>query len=137
MNISEIRAAHEAATPGPWGWFGNTASKEIHLATQNRGRIFVLRFKRWGMRDAQPMFQVPPANGKMVPVTELVVFEKAYRRDFHDIDHPDARFIANSWEYVQTLLVHIDSLERHLRTYEARDTSNRPPSRILERGVQL
>jgi hypothetical protein len=94
-------------TPGPWGWFGNTDSNEIYLATPDRGMRFIMRFRRWGMNKGQPSFQL---NGRMIDAKNLVKFDvgdgqatgveagKAdpgvYRMDVVDIDHPDARLIA-------------------------------------------
>lgn len=98
-------------TPGPWQWYGNTKCNLLYLSTVNHGRRFVMQFKRWGMRDAQPMFQVKrDGYGVMVPASELVKFEvgdgkatgheqglddpTVYRMDIASIDHPDARAIA-------------------------------------------
>jgi hypothetical protein len=95
-----------AHTPGPWGWFGNTAGNRIYLATQHHGRRYVMDFTRWGMRGAQPRFQ---CDGLMVDGKELVRFAvgdrdvlgvtqarqntSVYRQDIIEIDHPDARLI--------------------------------------------
>lgn len=43
---------------GRWGWFGNTKHGGYNLATQQRGRWFILGFQRKGMRGAQPTFAV-------------------------------------------------------------------------------
>lgn len=96
----------QTPTPGPWGWFGNTKSQILYLSTVDRGRQFVMQFKRWGTGSGQPVFQV---NNRMVPAKELVKFEvgdgkarghehglddpSVYRMDVLDIDHPDARLI--------------------------------------------
>jgi hypothetical protein len=40
--IDEIRARHEAAIPGPWQWYGNTATDQVYLATRDRGRTYIL-----------------------------------------------------------------------------------------------
>lgn len=91
-------------TPGPWGWFGNEHG--FYLATPDRGRQYVMGFRRMGMRGAQPTFQ---KDGRMVLAQELVRFEvdpsvigmeagkaaeSVYRYDIIDIDHPDAQLIA-------------------------------------------
>lgn len=102
--------------PGPWRWFGDTRNRNIYLATQRRGRIFVMSFERWGMRGATPTFQV---NGCMEPASELARFEvgdrsilgheeakkspSVYRMDIASIDHPDARLIEAAPE-LRTLL---------------------------------
>jgi hypothetical protein len=83
-------------TPGPWKWFGNLSTQEVYLATARHGRKFVMQFERWGMRGAQPSFQVRngAGDGTMKPCKELAVREVPYRGDIVEIDHPDARLIA-------------------------------------------
>src|SRR5690606_27785976 len=54
--LDEIKARANAATPGPWGWFGNTDVKDLYLATKQWGRHYVMGFRRWGMQSAQPEF---------------------------------------------------------------------------------
>lgn len=95
-------------TPGPWAWFGNARMHSIYLATPDRGRQYVMSFKRWGMSGAEPVFQ--PRQGKgMVPASGLVTFEvgdrgivgvdaakadgSVYRLDIRGIDCADARLI--------------------------------------------
>ena len=94
-------------TPGPWGWFGNAGHQGLYLSTVHHGRRFVMNFRRWGFRNAQPAFQV---DGRMVPAADLLTFEvgepgvvgvdaakadqSVYRLDIRGIDHPDARLIA-------------------------------------------
>lgn len=40
--IEEIRRRADAAIRGPWFWGGNTESNTVHLATADRGRLFLL-----------------------------------------------------------------------------------------------
>lgn len=96
IDLAKLRALAEAATPGPWSWFGNTKTNSIMLATIDRGRQYVMRFRRWGMGGAQPVFLKPDERGGgwMHPAKDLVVYEVDYRKDFHDIDNADARWIA-------------------------------------------
>ena len=56
--LDEIRQREQAATPGPWGWYGNTDVQSIYLATKRWGRFTVMSFRRWGMQAARPMFAV-------------------------------------------------------------------------------
>lgn len=102
--------------PGPWRWFGDTHNRNLYLATQHGGRVFVMRFERWGMREATPTFQV---NGRMEPASELARFEvgdpgivghtaakaspRVYRYDIASIDHPDARLLEAAPELRQLL----------------------------------
>jgi len=95
----------EKRTQGTWEWFGNTKHNEVYLATKERGRVFVMDFVRWGMRGAQPRFQVQlddtPGSGIMRTLGELAQeesplgprFEVSYRRQFVGIGHPDAAAI--------------------------------------------
>ncbi len=93
-------------TPGPWAWFGNR-SGGVYLATPDRGRRYIMGFRRYGMNGAQPTFCV---GSVMKPAAELVQFAvgdesvrgfknadgdaSVYRYDISGIDHPDARLIA-------------------------------------------
>lgn len=92
-------------TPGPWGWFGNQHG--LYLATPDRGRRYIMGFRRQGLQGAQPTFQ---QRSIMVPASGLVKFAvgdgtargmtegradpSVYRYDIKEIDHPDARLIA-------------------------------------------
>ena len=74
-------------TPGPWEWFQEYG--RVYLATPDRGRLYVMGFKRLGMNDAQPAFAVweGEARGRfggiMHPASELDLSK-----------NPDARLIA-------------------------------------------
>lgn len=125
--LAEIRGRLEKATPGPWGWFGNTDGQELHLATVANGRRFVMRFGRWGFHSAQPWFQVA---GRMIEAAALVMFEvgnqavrgakqakqddSVYRRDVRGIDHPDADLIAHAPADIDTLLAEVERLRAAL-----------------------
>lgn len=113
------------ATPGKWAWFGNTDAKSIYLATVDRGRVFVMDFVRWGKSGAAPRF-----NGilGMKRADEYAVYEvcleaksrddeRVYRADFHDIGHPDARYIAfANPENARTLAeAYLDLLDENAR----------------------
>ena len=106
IDLDALETTARAATPGPWQWYGNTKQHEVYLATVDRGRVFVMDFARWGMRDAQPRFQVrlndEPGSGIMRGIGDLGAtehplgpcYEVPYRRQFVGIGHPDARHIA-------------------------------------------
>ena len=97
-------------TPGPWAWFGNAGSNSLYLATTHSGRRYVMGFKRWGMRGAQPQFQ--PGGRGLVDASELLEFAvgdrsvrgvkeargngSVYRLDVTGIDCADAHLIAAS-----------------------------------------
>lgn len=40
--LAEIVKRAAAIIPGPWEWYGNTATDEVFLATRDRGRLFIL-----------------------------------------------------------------------------------------------
>lgn len=88
-------------TPGPWGWFGSTRTS-MYLATAHSGRRYVMRFKRKGMGEAEPVFQV---NDRMVPASDLAIYEvnreatsakdpSVYRHDIIGFRSADACLIA-------------------------------------------
>lgn len=119
IDLDAIRQRAAAATRGPWAWDGWHSSQSIALVTQHSGMIYVMSFKRWGMQNAQPVFN----TGKMlVPASELPIFAVApdatsvddprvYRSTLSGIRHPDATFIAHSRQDVDDLLAYIDELE--------------------------
>lgn len=128
--LEEIRQRERAATPGPWGWYGNADTQDIALATRKFGRCWVMRFTRWGMRNAQPLFAegrkwgpcreypdetIITPHGRMTPAKDLPVFEVApaavsrddervYRGDLVGVRNPDAEFIAAARDDVARLL---------------------------------
>lgn len=119
LDLPAIRALHAAATPGPWEWFGNTDSRNIQLATKDRGRQFIMTFRRWGMQGAQPWFNT---NMMMGPASDLARYEvcpdaqsrddqRVYRADILGIKHPDAAFIAAAPSIVTQLLGVVERVE--------------------------
>lgn len=111
-HLDAIRARHAATIQGPWRWFGGGGrirkQVTLYLATTHSGRRYVMDFVRSGMSGAQPRFQ--PKGKGMVEARNLLVYEKDYRDDITDIDNPDARFIAASWQDVADLLAEVDRL---------------------------
>ncbi|MCL6446838.1 MAG: hypothetical protein K6U04_01600 [Armatimonadetes bacterium] len=77
--------------PGPWKWFANTKSKEIHLATNYGGRHFIIEFARLGFQKAQPVFQ-DHDEGVMYKAFDRWLSEPDHKGDC-TIIHPDARLI--------------------------------------------
>ena len=139
IDISAIRQRAEAATPGPWQWFGNTDVNDIYLATVRWGRQIVMMFERWGMQSAQPTF-IEGRTWKANPgdsldfdlgcgakkAKDLAVFEvapkatrrddpKVYRADVSGLRSPDATFIAHSRQDVADLLAEVDRLTSELK----------------------
>lgn len=106
--LDEIRARLAAATPGPWHWYGNTKVHSLYLATVHGGRRCVMQFARWGMSSAQPCFQ--SAAHVMVDAKDLVTYEREYRKDVADINHPDAALIANAPTDIAFLLAEVERL---------------------------
>lgn len=114
LDLAKLRALAEAATRGPWQWFGNTKMNEVYLATVDRGRRYVMDFVRWGMAGAQPRFQVlidgrGAGGGVMRSLSDLATgdanaggrlpilgpkYEASHRKQFTGIGHADAEWIA-------------------------------------------
>jgi hypothetical protein len=116
--FAEIKARAEAATDGPWSWFGNTDMHDIYLATNHSGRKLVLDFARWGMQSARPRFN---EDGLMVDADTIARYTVApnatsrqdpavYRADITGFRHPDAEFIANSRADVDWLIGEVERL---------------------------
>lgn len=149
--LTEIRERERNATPGPWGWFGNTDVHSIALATKKFGRLTVMGFARWGMSGAKPLFATgrrwkpnPESMydfggaGVLDGPDKLPVFEVApavtdrkhpdvYRADITGIRAPDAEFIAHSRQDVARLLAAVDAVlefHRPLRLYANVDAAS-------------
>lgn len=130
-SLQEIRDRAAAATKGPWQWFGNVDTREVYLSTVDRGRLFVMRFFRWGMQGAQPAFREPHADGPygwMVKASERPVFEvcrsatkrtddRVYRGDVVGFRNADATFIAHSRQDVDDLLAVIDQIRERAESW--------------------
>lgn len=105
-------------TKGPWRWFANRKSGQVHLATEGRGRVFVMSFFRKGLNGAQPAFQQHKEGclGECRGCGELVpVFNAGYREDHNGeieiADHPDARLIAAAPMLYEALKSLVDTRE--------------------------
>lgn len=99
----DLRRLAEAATPGPWRWYGQKG-RHISLATVGRGILTVMGSKRLGMQGAEPTFPVwdnPESRavwgyhgGRLTGASELAIREVTYRDDITGIEHPNAAYIA-------------------------------------------
>ncbi|MFT8953748.1 MAG: hypothetical protein ABF979_15940 [Gluconobacter sp.] len=104
-------------TKGPWAWFGSAGGcPDVYLATKHSGRKYVMSFRRWGMRGAQPQFR---SGNVLVDASELLKFEvgdksivgieaarkdtSVYRYQVRGIDSPDAHLIAAAPELYEAL----------------------------------
>lgn len=137
--LQEIRARHEAATRGPYQWYGYVEGRgikgsrsakrrcaNVYLSTVARGRTFIMQFEKVGFKDAQPVFQVYRDGkkefpdgwgaGLMVGAGELAGgpdgFLKEYSGEFVGINNQDAIAIAKSWEDIDVLIAEVDRLKR-------------------------
>jgi hypothetical protein len=101
--IGKIRKRADAATFGPWGWFGTP--KYPYLATHHGGRVYVMRFTRSGMQEGTVLFQF---HNRLEKAERFAIREVGYRDDLdgyrEGIDHPDAIFIAHARADVPFLL---------------------------------
>jgi hypothetical protein len=119
-DLERLKSIAQAATPGPWGWFGSTRTY-MYLATKHSGRRFVMTFARKGLHGAQPEFQI---DSVMVPASDLAIYEvspeatsakdpSVYRHDIIGFRAPDATFIAAlNPAVVLDLIARIEELER-------------------------
>lgn len=121
MTLESIRQRVAAATPGPWDWTGNLRTRWVELSTIHSGRLGVMRFDRWGMSGAQPVFLDPASRARgmgavtTVKASDVPIFEvcpdatspddiRVYRHDIRGLRHPDAAFIAAARTDVELLL---------------------------------
>lgn len=137
-DLAAIRERAAQATPGPWGWFGNTDVHTAYLATKRFGRMYVMGFRRWGLQGAQPVFTTGrawkpnpdsgadfAATGYVKDGSQLARYEVApdatsrrdprvYRADLTGFKNPDAEFIAHARQDVDDLLALVDRLQAEL-----------------------
>lgn len=119
--LAELEALDRAGIAGPWGWFGNAGCHEVHLATCDRGHVFVMKFARWGMSGAQPVFQVDRSGvGVMERSAPMIQYEVPYRKDIVGIDHPDARLIPAARNALPRLLAEVRRLRGVLESLAGR-----------------
>jgi hypothetical protein len=129
MTIESIRQRVAAATPGPWDWTGNLRARWVELSTIHSGRLGVMRFDRWGMSGAQPVFLDPASRARgmgavtNVKASDVPIFEvcpdatspddiRVYRHDIRGLRHPDATFIAHARTDVELLLAVAEAAAR-------------------------
>jgi hypothetical protein len=126
IDIEAIRARANAATFGPWGWYGNVDAKHFYLSTKHGGRQIVMGFRRFGFNGAQPEFRHRRQDGDyflLTPASDLAIYEVApkathrndvnwnvYRGDIIGFRSPDAEFIAHARQDVDDLLTVVAKL---------------------------
>lgn len=124
--IAEIRARVEAATPGPWRWWGNIDMRNIQLTTVDRGVLTVMAFRRWGMKGAAPTFfrrgpDMPWGwNGRQEEIQDVAVREVEYRGDIDHLANPNAELIAHAPGDIAYLLAENERLAQALAEAEGR-----------------
>lgn len=126
MSRESIRARDAAATPGRWEWTGDLRTRQVELTTMHSGMLGVMRFDRWGMSGAQPVFLDPESRkhgmGAVTTVraSDVPIFEvcreatsaddpRVYRTTIRGLRHPDAEFIARARSDVPLLLAVADA----------------------------
>lgn len=94
--LEAIQQAVDTATPGPWVWTGFIKSNTVDLVARHSGQPTVMSFDRWGMSGAAPSFRTDEGMQR-VDEPGMVRFRQEHRKnEFVDINHPDARLIANA-----------------------------------------
>ncbi|MFB1482239.1 hypothetical protein [Corallococcus sp. RDP092CA] len=130
--LEAIRARHAAATKGPWMWFGYLRSHDVSLRVR-RGDS-VMEFKRWGMSGAQPQFCT---RGLLYDASKLAVPDTTPGRGrVTDINHPDARFIAASWQDTKDLLGMVDALQARVAELTEPEALLRAAEEKVKRAVE-
>src|SRR5258708_72277 len=124
--IDEIRARADAATKGPWQWFGNTASDRVYLATTHSGRLYILAPST---RAEEYVFDHNASEGYPLDQARERVVEWCGNHDVPEevLDECDGRALADHLEEfsgVLALLRWLDYVEESFANWEAR--SERP-----------
>lgn len=118
LDLAPIRKRLEAATPGPWGWYGNLTGPYIHLESRASMRPIVMDFARWAWQSATPRFQ---EDGIMEPASKWFVRPQAHNPWMvTGVDHPDAVFIAAARTDVPALIAEVERLRTELDDTQGR-----------------
>ena len=143
----KAREIDAKATPGPWMWDLRECNHQCLLTTTHSGKYYVMGFQRWGLQDALPSFQVydryegqmkDRGSHGMVRADKL---SKSYPGQEHHhgfdnfIDHPDARYIAESRELFHQMATAITELLARAEAAEAaQETLQRGMAEYKERA---
>lgn len=130
--LEKAKEIDEKATPGPWVWDLRECNHQCLLTTDHSGKYYVMGFQRWGLQDALPSFQVydryegPMRERGSHGMVRADKMSKSYPGKEHHhgfdnfIDHPDARYIAESRELFHLMITTIDDLISRAEKAEAR-----------------
>lgn len=135
-------------TPGPWGWFGSAGGcPDVYLATKHSGRKYVMSFRRWGMRGAQPQFR---SDNVLVDASDLLKFEvgdksvtgieaakedtSVYRYQVRGIDSPDAHLIAAAPELYEALEATLEQAIGCFHNHYGEDPSGTPEPEYIQKA---
>lgn len=148
--VEKAKDLDEKATPGPWMWDLNECNHQCFLETTHSGRYYVMGFERWGMQNALPTFQVYERyNGPMKDrgshgIIRADKLSKSYPGKEHHvgfdnlIDHPDARYIAESRELFHLMIIAITDLLARAESAEARaEKAERERNAVVKTRRQL
>ncbi|MGI5288069.1 hypothetical protein ACQEVF_32660 [Nonomuraea polychroma] len=130
--LNEIQTALAAVPAPPWHWIGDTKHQGPILATKHSGWIYVMGFKRLGMRGAQPAFPVRGEDGYLlitpcreieertsVTAKDVAVPRASYDPDtVRGIDNPVARWLEHSPQYAKELLAEVERLRQRAEDAE-------------------
>lgn len=93
--LTEILEMCKAATPGPWFWHGWQEQHDMNLMSMAPMRPVVFAVQRWGFDGAQLLFR-DFKDCVLRPITTWLKYLVPYRKEFREINHPDAIFMAAS-----------------------------------------
>ena len=143
--IEKAKEIDEKATPGPWMWDLNECNHQCNLTTTHSGKYYVMGFERWGLQSALPSFQVydryegPLKDRGSHGMVRADKMSKSYPGKEHHhgfdnfIDHPDARYIAESRELFHLMITDITELSGKVGELE-KDIADREEASVREHG---
>ena len=113
LDLDAVEALCSKITQGKWRWFGDLKFHTLYLATERNGRQYVMGFRRWGMGNAQPLFQ---SGGLLRTIHELAdlgaITVKGYgNREVLSVQHPDMHLIEQASTLVPQLVARVRELE--------------------------